>query len=53
MWLMSEVKKGFRPLELEGLARRLLVINCATIHTTSTVSPFATVHTDGEIFPKF
>ena len=39
MWLMSEAKGVER--SLEGLARRLLLVNFAGIHTTSTVS-----HTD-------
>jgi len=39
MWLMSEAKGVER--SLEGLARRLLVINFAAIYTTSIVS-----HTD-------
>ena len=39
MWLMSEAKGVER--SLEGLARRLLAVNFAGIHTTSTVS-----HTD-------
>jgi hypothetical protein len=36
MWLMSEAKGVER--SLEGLARRLLVVNFAAIHTTSNVS---------------
>ncbi len=36
MWLMSEAKGVER--SLEGLARRLLIVNFAGIHTTSTVS---------------
>jgi hypothetical protein len=36
MWLMSEAKGVER--SLEGLARRLLTVNFAAIHTTSTVS---------------
>jgi hypothetical protein len=36
MWLMSEAKGAER--SLEGLARRLLVVNFAAIHTTSLVS---------------
>ena len=36
MWLMSEAKGVER--SLEGLARRMLVINFAAIHTTSLVS---------------
>ena len=36
MWLMSEAKGIER--SLEGLARRMLVINFAAIHTTSLVS---------------
>ena len=39
MWLMSESKGMER--SLEGIARRLLVVNFAAIHTTSRVS-----HTD-------
>ncbi len=39
MWLMSEAKGVER--SLEGLARRLLTVNFAAIHTTSLVS-----HTD-------
>jgi hypothetical protein len=39
MWLMSEAKGAER--SLEGLARRLLFVNFAGIHTTSIVS-----HTD-------
>jgi hypothetical protein len=43
MWLMSEAKGVER--SLEGVARRLLVVNFAAIHTTSlassdTSSPF-------------
>ncbi|KAH9072829.1 cytochrome P450 [Lactarius deliciosus] len=34
MWLMSEAKGVER--SLEGLARRMLAVNCAAIHTTST-----------------
>ncbi|KAH9006342.1 cytochrome P450 [Lactarius hatsudake] len=34
MWLMSEAKGEER--SLEGLARRMLAVNCAAIHTTST-----------------
>ena len=36
MWLMGEAKGIER--SLEGLARRMLVINFAAIHTTSLVS---------------
>ena len=36
MWLMSEAKGVER--SLEGLARRLLVVNFAAVHTTSLVS---------------
>ncbi len=36
MWLMSEAKGVER--SLEGLARRMLAVNFAAIHTTSTVS---------------
>ena len=36
MWLMSEAKGVER--SLEGLARRLLVVNFSAIHTTSLVS---------------
>ena len=36
MWLMSDAKGVER--SLEGLARRLLVVNFAAIFTTSTVS---------------
>ncbi len=36
MWLMSEAKGVER--SLEGLARRLLIVNFAGIHITSTVS---------------
>jgi hypothetical protein len=36
MWLMSEAKGVER--SLEGVARRLLVVNFAGIHTTSLVS---------------
>jgi hypothetical protein len=36
MWLMSEAKGVER--SLEGLARRLLVVNFAAVHTTSNVS---------------
>ena len=39
MWLMSEAKGTER--SLEKLARRLLVVNFAAVHTTSLVS-----HTD-------
>ena len=42
MWLMSEAKGIER--SLEGLARRMLVINFAAIHTTSLVS-----HTNPDI----
>ena len=35
MWLMSEAKGVER--SLEGLARRLLLVNFASIHTTSRV----------------
>ena len=37
MWLMNEAK-GIERL-LEGLARRLLLVNLASIHSTSLVSP--------------
>jgi hypothetical protein len=36
MWLMSEAKGVER--SLEGVARRLLFVNFAAIHTTSTAS---------------
>ena len=36
MWLMSEAKGVER--SLEGLARRMLVVNFAAVHTTSLVS---------------
>ena len=36
MWLMSEAKGVER--SLEGLARRMLTVNLAAIHTTSIVS---------------
>ena len=36
MWLMSEAKGAER--SLEGVARRLLFINFAAIHTTSSAS---------------
>ena len=36
MWLMSEAKGVER--SLEGVARRLLTVNFASIHTTSNVS---------------
>jgi hypothetical protein len=39
MWLMDEAKGIER--SLEGLARRMLVVNFAAVHTTSLVS-----HTD-------
>jgi hypothetical protein len=39
MWLMSQAKGVER--SLDGIARRLLVVNFAAIHTTSNVS-----HTD-------
>jgi hypothetical protein len=39
MWLMEEAKGIER--SLEGLARRMLVVNFAAVHTTSLVS-----HTD-------
>ena len=37
MWLMSEAKGVER--SLEGVARRLLLVNFASIHTTSSASP--------------
>ncbi len=40
MWLMSEAKGVER--SPEGLARRLLVLNLASIHSTSLVRPYAT-----------
>jgi hypothetical protein len=36
MWLMSEAKGVER--SLEGVARRLLMVNFASIHTTSSAS---------------
>ena len=36
MWLMNEAKGAER--SLGGLARRMLAVNIAAIHTTSTVS---------------
>jgi hypothetical protein len=36
MWLMSEAKG--REKSLDGLARRMLALNFAAIHTTSLVS---------------
>lgn len=39
MWLMSEAKGVER--SSEGLARRLLVLNLASIHSTSLVRPCA------------
>jgi len=38
MWLMSEAKGMER--SVEGLARRLLVVNFAAIHTTSQASNY-------------
>ena len=40
MWLMSEAKGVER--SLEGLARRLLMVNLAAIHTTTSVRCFIT-----------
>ena len=43
MWLMDEAKGVEK--SLAGLARRLLVVNFAAIHTTSNVS-----HTNSDFF---
>ena len=43
MWLMSEAKGMER--SVEGLARRLLIVNFAAIHTTSQASNYTLLPT--------
>ena len=46
MWLMDEAKGVEK--SLAGVARRLLAVNFAAIHTTSNVS-----HTDSDFFMSY